>query len=293
MYGIQKVAQIIGITPITLRAWENRYGVIKPARTNGGTRIYSEQDLEELIWVVEQRNTKKLTVKQAMALLQAKKDTLSTIPLTRASYSDYTTKVFNLLSNFQAKEATLLLDELIKKADHETIFHHILAPALIKVGEHWENKTLTVAQEHFISHYIQQAMAQHFYAFEPSHYLGKAISVCPPNEMHQIGLLLFSLFLKRRNIDVMFIGQDTPITDILLMIETEAIDLACFSITLSSHMPNLVELLDQLARHYPQVEIVIGGPSAQKLPENYQAFYMTGNLDDWEDWFSNRFKRNT
>lgn len=44
-YPIREVARLTGINPVTLRAWQRRYGLIKPARTEKGHRLYSEDDI--------------------------------------------------------------------------------------------------------------------------------------------------------------------------------------------------------------------------------------------------------
>ncbi len=46
-YMISAVAQKYGIHPQTLRLYE-REGLLKPSRTEGNTRLYSEEDLEQL-----------------------------------------------------------------------------------------------------------------------------------------------------------------------------------------------------------------------------------------------------
>ena len=46
-YMISAVAQKYNIHPQTLRLYE-REGLLKPSRTDGNTRLYSEEDLEQL-----------------------------------------------------------------------------------------------------------------------------------------------------------------------------------------------------------------------------------------------------
>lgn len=52
---IRTVARRTGVNPVTLRAWERRYGLLKPARTGKGHRLYSEGDVarieEILAWL--------------------------------------------------------------------------------------------------------------------------------------------------------------------------------------------------------------------------------------------------
>lgn len=47
-HGIQTVAERCGVNPVTLRAWERRYGLIKPARTASGHRRYSDEDVARI-----------------------------------------------------------------------------------------------------------------------------------------------------------------------------------------------------------------------------------------------------
>lgn len=48
LYPIRVVAELTGINPVTIRAWERRYGLVQPARTPGSHRLYSRLDLERL-----------------------------------------------------------------------------------------------------------------------------------------------------------------------------------------------------------------------------------------------------
>ncbi|MEW8236866.1 MAG: MerR family transcriptional regulator, partial [Candidatus Thiodiazotropha taylori] len=44
-YPIRKVSELTGINPVTLRAWERRYGLIKPERTPKGHRLYTDDHI--------------------------------------------------------------------------------------------------------------------------------------------------------------------------------------------------------------------------------------------------------
>ncbi len=45
-YPIREVSQITGVNPVTLRAWQRRYGLIKPERRQSGHRLYSDDDIQ-------------------------------------------------------------------------------------------------------------------------------------------------------------------------------------------------------------------------------------------------------
>ena len=51
VYKIGVVSRQTGLSPSTLRLWEDQYGLLAPARTRGGTRLYSQSDLERVLYV--------------------------------------------------------------------------------------------------------------------------------------------------------------------------------------------------------------------------------------------------
>ena len=48
IYPIRDVSRLTGVNPVTLRAWQRRYGLVQPARTDKGHRLYSEQDIRQI-----------------------------------------------------------------------------------------------------------------------------------------------------------------------------------------------------------------------------------------------------
>lgn len=53
IYSIGAVARLLGVTPATIRTWEERYGLISPHRSPGGRRLYSRDEVERLRFVKE------------------------------------------------------------------------------------------------------------------------------------------------------------------------------------------------------------------------------------------------
>ena len=48
LYSIGEVAERCGINPVTLRAWQRRYGLLKPQRTEGGHRQFDDEDVQRI-----------------------------------------------------------------------------------------------------------------------------------------------------------------------------------------------------------------------------------------------------
>src|SRR4030065_610386 len=56
IYNLKAVMHEVGLSAVTLRAWERRYGLLRPQRSRGGHRLYSRQDIEMLKWLVQKQN---------------------------------------------------------------------------------------------------------------------------------------------------------------------------------------------------------------------------------------------
>src|SRR3954452_23179511 len=51
MLNIAALSRRTGVAPDTLRKWEQRYGVLRPSRTSGGQRRYSDLDVDRVEWL--------------------------------------------------------------------------------------------------------------------------------------------------------------------------------------------------------------------------------------------------
>ena len=56
IYNLKAVVRQTGLKPDTLRAWERRYGLPSPQRTESGHRLYSQHDVEVIKWLTERQN---------------------------------------------------------------------------------------------------------------------------------------------------------------------------------------------------------------------------------------------
>ena len=76
LYPIREVSRLTGIKPITLRAWERRYGLVEPVRTPSGHRLYTENHLaiiKEAMMLVDTG----LPISQVKAILTERSELLN------------------------------------------------------------------------------------------------------------------------------------------------------------------------------------------------------------------------
>ena len=296
MFGIQKVSEMTGISSITLRAWERRYGIIQPKRADGGHRLYSAEDIDDIIWVKKQKEEKGISLGQTMELLKKRRGMESQnqqkIPpqIGGGSFEDFSTELFDALINYEMKLADKLINISLAMYDFEEVCHYIFIPILHRIGNEWADGRLSVAQEHLISSFLERRI-QSFLIEVPEQPLAvRAIALCPELEQHKIGLLLFSLFLNKRGVQVYFLGQNTPVDYLEKMIAVNQIRLVCISMTIKQNSESIQEMITKLSRSFNDITFVIGGEGTNFLPADLTFYQINGGLEEWKNWFI-EFKR--
>lgn len=82
LFPIRVVARLTGVNPVTIRAWERRYGLITPERTPGGHRLYSRGDVDRLR-TATRLISQGMTIGQASRLLDGER----AVPASRPSHA--------------------------------------------------------------------------------------------------------------------------------------------------------------------------------------------------------------
>ncbi|TCP58117.1 B12 binding protein [Tumebacillus sp. BK434] len=295
MYNIKSVAQLLNMPAVTIRAWERRYQVVNPVRSESGHRLYSEQDIEDLRWLKVQTEEKGVNISQAVKMLEqiradraleAEQPKLN-LPVDEPvqNAEQLRNLLYEACLSFDLEKVTELINMGFAMFHFEKMFHHVLAPLLQQIGDDWERGVVSVAQEHFTSNIILQRFHQFFQIFQTSPRLPKVLACCPQGEQHQIGLLLFMLFLRRNNTEVIYLGSDTPLEGLELVIEKNGIRVLALSLTDSRLLPDTEVLLDRLTARFPHLRVVLGGSGFQDVAERWQPMRLDGGMDEWTKWF--------
>ncbi|WLR46723.1 MerR family transcriptional regulator [Halobacillus litoralis] len=288
-YNIKAVSQLLGIQPGTLRAWERRYKMIRPSRNEAGHRLYTDDHVRILKWLMEKVN-KGFTISQAVSLLESNEDALS-----KPDHSEHKNELdkigddlLNSLLSFNENDAQRHLDHAFSLFTPETVAIDIIGPILVKVGDLWEENRITSAHEHFASQFIRSRIGMMLLSIPVDGMLPKALLVCGPNERHELGLLIFALFLKRKGYDVIYLGQSIAGGDIDIVIDEIEPMYMFMSCTLKKNIPITVRLAESLQKQYPDLKIGLGGYAYDRLSEldkkRIQPFIVGNSKKAWERW---------
>ena len=143
LLNITALSRRTGVAPDTLRKWEQRYGVLRPVRTAGGQRRYSESDVQRVEWLRD-RIRDGWRIGRRPACSTRRRRSPSTIPPSSATASS-----LGAANDLRAVSATL--DQTFAVLPLEQALTDVVTPALRWTGEAWHRGELSVAQEHAIT----------------------------------------------------------------------------------------------------------------------------------------------
>lgn len=297
MYNIKSVAKLLAMPAVTIRAWERRYNVITPTRSESGHRLYSEQDIEDLRWLKVQTEEKGINISQAVKMLdmmRAKREQTVAPKVEVAfdkSYDGIIEQLYEALISFDAVQAQSLSALGFAMFPFEEMFHQVFVPILTRIGDEWEQGRVTVAQEHFASMFLTQRFYQFMSAFPVNPTLPKVLAFCPQQESHHIGLLLFTLFLRRNGMDVLFLGPNTPEDGVAETIEKQDVKIVAMSLTDRSRVESTAYLIERLIGKFPKLNFVMGGQAFADGFPDFEPWLLDGDHDSWKAWFARMTQR--
>jgi DNA-binding transcriptional MerR regulator len=204
---IGEVSRRTGLSPEVLRVWERRYGVLQPARSSGGFRLYSDDDVARVARMRRLLDDGLSPAEAARVVAEEPEPPAAAPP--RPDVAASGDELVAALAAFDEPAAQATLDRLFDELTIETVLRDVVMPALHEVGTRWERDELSVAQEHFASNVIRGRLLGLARGWARG--IGpQALLACPPGERHDLGLISFGIALNRLGWRIAFLGADTP-----------------------------------------------------------------------------------
>jgi DNA-binding transcriptional MerR regulator len=209
---IGEFARRVGVSPELLRAWERRYGLLQPIRTEGGFRLYTDDDAERV-------ERMKRALDEGFSAAEAARRALVLERSGERALDGARERLIAAAHSYDEAAVHAVLDEALVGFSLETVLRELLLPALREMGAEWERGELEVGQEHFATNVVRGRL------LALARLWGRgggplAILACAPGERHDIGLIAFGLVLRSHGWRILFLGADTPIATLRRAVET-------------------------------------------------------------------------
>src|SRR6185437_1729785 len=235
---IGELARRVAVSQELLRAWERRYGLLKPVRSPGGFRLYSSAD-EQRVRRMQAHLARGLAAAEAAhATLDEETDRSATATAVQPATAGQPTpagdsarpdpplsgsdrgltrlagQLRHALDELDEPAAQAVLDHLFADFTVETTLREVLVPYLRDLGDRWAKGAIGVTTEHFASNLLRARLASLARGWGQGH--GPcAVLACPPGERHDLPLLAFGVVLHRNGWRIIYLGADTPLADLV------------------------------------------------------------------------------
>ena len=160
---------------------------------------------------------------------------------------------------YDETEAHAVLDRLLAGFATATVLTEAVLPCLRSIGDRWAAGTVTIAQEHYASNVLRGRLLGLARGWGQG--IGPiALLACPPDERHDLPLIMFGIALRQAGWRITFLGADTPIATI----EAAALSVGPRAVVLSAVVPRRFAAVEStIAPLGKQMTIAIGGAGAR------------------------------
>ena len=261
---IRTVANLTGINPVTLRAWERRYNLITPKRTPKGHRLYTKDDVELIKQVLDLLD-QGISISQVKPLLEQPPVQQQAAALADPGdvWKNYQQKMLHAVETFDEDLLDRTYSDALSLYPVDVVNQRLVSPLLRIIGEHWKEREAGIAEEHFFSVYLRNKLGARIHHLNQRSSGPLLILACLPGEYHEIGLLLFALATVNFGYRVLVLGSNTPLEQLPSVLQQQP----CAGIVLSgaarpsrglfdSELPELVK--------NSAVPVFVGGKTAAK-----------------------------
>ena len=257
---IGELSRRSGVSPELLRAWERRYALLRPRRTDGHTRLYSAAD-ETRVRLMRRYIEQGLPPAQAAEMVTTARLTVrpgQALSIPPADVADAHREMQASLDRFDETSAQRALEKLFGTYSALTVVRDVMMPYLREVGDRWATGHVSIAQEHFASNFLHARLLAFARGWDRG--LGpRAILACAPGEHHTFGLITFGVALHELGWRITYLGADTTVA----MIEEAAAHVTPDLIVVFAAMPErLAAIADDLQTLGRQRTTAIAGAGA-------------------------------
>jgi DNA-binding transcriptional MerR regulator/methylmalonyl-CoA mutase cobalamin-binding subunit len=256
---IRTVSALTGVSSFTLRAWERRYGLVVPQRTENGQRVYTARDVDRIKKVLALLDSG-VALPQVNGLLDAIAEQEVPTP-TRDFWTRLRDRMADRISDFDESGLDEAYQEALALHPIETVTGNLLLPLLNAVGARWLSTEIGIAEEHFFAIYLRNKLGARFHHRRIPHNGPLLLCACLPGERHDLGQLLFALAAHDRGYRTVLLGADVPLTAVEAAAGKTSADAVVLSATIeppaSFWTDDLKSLVDAVS-----MPVLVGGATS-------------------------------
>ena len=270
LYPIRTVSSLTGVNAVTLRAWERRYGLIRPHRTAKGHRLYTRGDIDLIQEVVDLLGTG-VSIGQVKGQIGRGLAAPTSAPAEPDSdaWQGYQRRMVLAVERFDEPGLEAAYSEALALYPVDVVTERLVNPLLRTLGERWEGRRGGIAEEHFFATYLRNKLGARLHHLATQRARTRLLAACLPGEHHELGLLLFCLAAANHGFGFVILGADTPLDEVAHAQQQAR----CEGIVLSGSVDPTQPVLDALRAltATADVPVLVGGLASSRHEAAFSA----------------------
>jgi DNA-binding transcriptional MerR regulator len=273
-YTIKDLENLSGVKAHTIRIWEQRYGFLKPQRTDTNIRFYTSEELKKILNIaLLNRYGYKISHIDRMDEEGIREKILS-LNQAEAQVERIINELVRFMIDLELDDFEDVLDSYINTRGIEKAISQIIFPFMERIGMLWLTDHINPAQEHLVTNIIRQKLIVGIDGIA-SHVRVDAtvLLFLPEGEYHELGLLYMNYLLRSRGISTLYLGANVPVDDVDYVNRLRKPDYLYTHLTSVSHGFNFDKFLLQASRKFGDTPVIISGRLAsayeKKIPSRF------------------------
>lgn len=271
VFRIQTVSELTGVNPVTLRAWERRYGVPRPSRTSGAYRLYSDSDVEQVRRMCELCDSGVSASEAAKTVRQALEQNPPMSSVSADVADGVTLALIDAISHMDSVELERQMSRALTLGSASEVFERAIAPVMRRVGELWERGELSIAHEHVAVEFFFAQLGQLLRLVQPHASAPLALLGCFPDELHGLPLYGVAFQLAESGYRTQMLGQRTPPVALAEAVKSMKPELVALSVTIPATGAATRETIQGYALACAKTPWLVGGAGIASVAELVQS----------------------
>ncbi|TGE29521.1 MerR family transcriptional regulator [Hymenobacter metallicola] len=273
-FSISDLENISGIKAHTIRMWEQRYGILRPVRTQTNIRTYCDDDLRRLLNVATLCGQGHRISKVAQL---SEQELASAVISCCENPHDYARQINGLLAatlEMDEPQLNKLLSGAIRQLGFEDAIMRVAYPFLQRIGVLWQTGSINPAQEHLVTNLIRQKIVASIDTLTPVQpsQARRWVLFLPEGELHELALLFMNYALRARAHHVLYLGQNLPESELQAVYKAYRPHAVCTVLTAVPDRSQVQAYISTLATQCSDCTLVLYGPLMNcqnlTLPDN-------------------------
>ncbi|EXF94928.1 MerR family transcriptional regulator [Pseudomonas fluorescens HK44] len=274
LFPIREVARLTGVNPVTLRAWERRYGLIQPTRTESGHRLYSMHDIERVQcvvgWIGRGVAVSKVGKVGKVGKILAKAREVQALPsiipdeLVEADYAQWQAQITAAICNFDDAELGRIYGQVFSTYSLTVTFQDIFMPLWMQLLRHHELFGQT-SEWAMLDMFLRARVLQRLALLQGGQPLQVIVSAID-SHCHKLELLLTALYMGSTQVGIRALALGQPFDELTLVCDKiKPHALVLFSNQVPT--PDFIRRLNRLAMGL-DCRLMLAGDSADLAQES-------------------------